>query len=104
VPATTLLRSVLGLPATLPALQRSSVSAVQAEPEAAEGQPQFWRDLAAGLELDSDQRARIVHLRHVFLSKTGAMQRRRRAAAAQLEATLPQGDFNSQGGSRSVLQ
>ena len=43
-----------------------------------------------------------MHLRNLFLSKTGAMQRRRRAAAAQLEAALPQGDFNSQGGSRSV--
>ena len=77
-----------------------SVRALQEEPEAAEGQPQFWRDLAVGLELSPAQRATIVHLRHVFLSKTGAIKRRRRAAAAQLEAALPQGDFNSQGGSR----
>ena len=62
----------------------------------------MWRELAAGLDLQPQQRAHIVQLRYLFLSKTGAMQRRRRAAAGQLESALPQGDFNAQGGCRSV--
>ncbi len=82
--------------------QRCSPALAQEGPDVTEGQPQLWRELAAGLDLQAEQTAHIVQLRHLFLSKTGAMQRRRRAAAAQLESALPQGDFNSQGGSRSV--